>query len=281
MESKKPKVSVIIPCFNQGQYIDDAVESVLNQTFEDFEIILVNDGSTDAGTIQKLKNYSRPKCKVIHTNNQGTSLARNTGIQASSGEYILPLDADDKISLKYLEEAVEILDKEARIGIVYCEVEFFGEKTGKWNLPDFSVERILLRNMIISCALFRKSDYLKTNGYNSNMKYGWEDWDFWLSLIEKSVGVYKLPDVHFFYRVKNGNSRESDMHLSSEKPRYSLNTIYLNHFDLYVDKMGNPIELYSKLNSVLSSKNYKIGRFITYPARKLRGLLRNTFNNND
>ncbi len=277
MEYKNPKVSVIIPCFNQGQYIDDAVESVLSQTFEYFEIIIVNDGSTDTVTFQKLKSYNRPKCKVIHTNNQGVSSARNTGIKAASGEYILTLDADDKISSKYLEEAVKILDKDPQIGIVYCEVEFFGDKTGKWNLPDFSVDRILLRNMIISCALFRKSDHLKTKGYNSNMIYGWEDWDFWLSLIEIGKGVFKLPEVHFYYRIKNGNSRESTLHLSPEKPIYCLKTIYLNHFDFYIDKMGNPIELYSKLTNVLSSKDYKIGRFITYPARKLRRLLRSTF----
>ena len=270
METEKPKVSVIIPCFNQGQYIDEAVESVLSQTLQDFEIIIVNDGSTDEFTKNMLKSYNKPKCKVIHTNNQGLSSARNNGIIAASGEYILPLDADDKISLKYLEEAVNILDRESEIGIVYCEVEFFGDKTGRWNLPDFSVERILVMNMIICSALFRKSDYMKTKGYNPNMLYGWEDWDFWLSLIEKGIGVYKLSDVHFFYRIKKGNSMKINLDLSVEKQKYCLRTIYLNHYDFYINKIGNPIELYSKLIRVLSSKDYKFGRLIVNPIRNFK-----------
>ena len=275
MQTDKPKVSVIVPCFNHGEYIDEAVDSILSQTLQNFEIIIVNDGSTDEYTINKLKSYNKPKCKVIHTNNLGPSSARNTGIKAASGEYILPLDADDKISFKYLEEAVKILDRESEIGIVYCEVELFGAKTGKWNLPDFSIERILLMNMIMCCALYRKSDYDKTTGYNPNMIYGWEDWDFWLSLIENGLGVYKLPDVHFFYRTKKENSREINLHLNVEKEKYCLKTIYLNHYDFFINKIGNPIELYSKLNNVLSSKDYKIGRLILDPARKLKRIIEN------
>jgi hypothetical protein len=128
--------------------------------------------------------------------------------------------------------------------------------------------------MIICSALFRKSDYEKTEGYNPNMIYGWEDWDFWLSLIENGSGVYKLPAVHFFYRIKNNDSMLKDLSLSLERQNYSLKTIYLNHFDFYLNKIGNPIELYSKLNNVLSSKDYKIGRLIINPARKLKKILK-------
>jgi len=275
MQTEKPMVSVIIPCFNHGQYIDEAVNSVLSQTFQDFEIIIVNDGSTDKYTVNKLNSYNKPKCKIIHTVNKGLSTARNIGIKESSGKYLLPLDADDKIGVKYLEEAVKILEKDIEIGIVYCDVEFFGDKAGKWNLPDFSIDRILIMNMIICSALFRKCDYEKTKGYNPNMIYGWEDWDFWLSVIENGSGVYKLPDVHFFYRIKNNDSMLKDLSLSSERQKYSLKTIYLNHFDFYLNKMGNPIELYSKLNNVLSSKDYKIGRLIINPARKLKKIIEN------
>ena len=124
-----PKVSVIIPCFNQGLYLDEAVESVLAQTFQDFEILVVDDGSTDEATIKMLKDYARPKTRVIHTDNQGLSMARNNGILEARGDYILPLDADDKIGPGYLEEAVRILDQHRDIGIVYCEAAFFGMRT--------------------------------------------------------------------------------------------------------------------------------------------------------
>ncbi len=90
-----PKVSVIIPCYNHGKYIDEAVDSILNQTFKDFEIIIVNDGSTDELTNNKLKQYDKPKTFVINKENEGLSVARNTAIKRAVGEYILTLDADD------------------------------------------------------------------------------------------------------------------------------------------------------------------------------------------
>lgn len=273
MNYRKPKVSVIIPCFNQGQYIDEAVESVLRQTLQDFEIIIVNDGSTDDFTLDNLKNYNKPKCKVIHTTNQGLSLARNTGINASSGDYLLPLDADDKIGPKYLEEASRVLDTDKRIGIVYCETEFFGDKTGKWIQEDFSIEKMLTMNMIINCAMFRKIDYLSTKGFNPNMIYGWEDWDFWLSLIEIGKGVFKLSDVHFYYRIKN-ISMLNELSQDSNKQAYSLKTIYQNHFEFYLEKTGNPINIYSDLNKILSSKDYIIGRFVVYPFRTIKKYLK-------
>ena len=92
-----PKVSVIIPCYNQGACLEEAVDSVLAQTFQDFEILVVNDGSTDEATIRMLGKYERPKTRVIHTDNQGLAMARNNGIREARGAYILPLDADDKI----------------------------------------------------------------------------------------------------------------------------------------------------------------------------------------
>ena len=239
------KVSVIIPCYNQGHYIDEAVESVLNQTFQDFEIIIVNDGSTDPFTIEKLQNYSHPKICILHTENQGLAAARNHGIQSSSGEYILPLDSDDKIYQEYLEMAIHILDTYPNIGIVYCNAEFFGDQTGRWELPTFSLETILAGNVIFCSAFFRRQDYDKTIGYNPNMQYGWEDWDFWISLLELGYKVYKIPTVQFYYRVRaNSMVRQIDL----EKERYLLKRIFLNHYQFYVEHWGSPILMYRQLH---------------------------------
>ena len=111
----KPIVSIIIPCYNHGKYIDEAVDSVLKQTFQTFEIIIINDGSNDEFTNKKLENYSRPNTQVITTANQGLSLARNTGIKMAQGKYILPLDADDKIHPEYLSKAINIIDSSENI----------------------------------------------------------------------------------------------------------------------------------------------------------------------
>jgi len=294
-----PKVSVIIPCYNQGQYVDEAVDSVLGQTFQDFEIIIVNDGSTDEYTNEKLKNYNKPKTRIIHTTNQGLAAARNNGIKASCGEYILPLDADDRIGIEYLEKTVEILDSNNNIGIVYCEAEYFGEKTGKWHIPDFSIEKILSENLIFCSAFFRRNDYDKTIGYNSNMLYGWEDWDFWLTLIEHGIDVHKINITCFFYRIKqNSMTKNIDVRIRN----FLYGKIYENHNKLYQKHFPNPIvllhektkyenevirlnakldALYKKnhsdlllLESFSQSIDYKIGHALLKPFRYIKRSLK-------
>jgi len=225
-----PKVSVVIPCFNQGLYLDEAVDSVLAQTFQDFEILVVDDGSTDAETVKILKEYARPKTRVIHTDNQGLSAARNNGIREAQGAYILPLDADDKIGKGYLEEALRILDQHPEIGIVYCEASYFGVKGGRWDLPEYSLDKIMNHNVIFCTALFRKADWAAVGGYNVNMVYGWEDWDFWLSLIHRGLKVYRIPKAYFYYRLREG----SMVHAMDEEQRFFMRLhAYLNHQDLY------------------------------------------------
>jgi glycosyltransferase involved in cell wall biosynthesis len=225
-----PKVSVIIPCYNQGAYLQEAVESVLAQTFQDLEIFVVDDGSTDTETVNMLKDAVWPKTRVIRTENQGLSTARNTGIREAQGAYILPLDADDKIGKGYLDDAVRILDRHPEIGIVYCEASYFGVKGGRWDLPEYSLDNILNHNVIFCTALYRKADWEAVGGYNANMVYGWEDWDFWLSLIHRGLKVYRIPKVHFYYRLRE----VSMVHTMDEEQSFFMRLhACLNHRDLY------------------------------------------------
>jgi len=196
-----PAVSVIIPCFNQGEYLREAVESVRSQTFEDLEIIIVDDGSDDGKTPQICAALEGPGVKVINTPNQGLAAARNTGIAESKGQYILPLDADDKIGSNYIEEAAAILKEEPDVGIVYCKAQLFGAVNTQWPLPEYSLEEMLKNNIIFCSALYRRDDWERAGGYDPGMIYGWEDYDFWLSLIERGRQVRQLNGTHFFYRV--------------------------------------------------------------------------------
>ncbi len=239
------KVSIIVPCYNHGRYVDEAVQSCLNQTYQDVEIIIVNDGSTDKETNELLNNYQKPKTKVIKIPNQGLSMARNTGIKEASGSYILPLDADDKIAPTYIEKAVKILDENNKIGIVYCNAEFFGARQGPWNLPEYNFSTQLNGNCIFCTSLFRKSDWEKVGGYKKEMKYGYEDYEFWLSLIEKGCKVYKIPEVLFYYRQHQTASMLKKM--DEEKLIYSYNTIFSFHK-----------KLYRKNRSLLTSKTRKM-----------------------
>jgi glycosyltransferase involved in cell wall biosynthesis len=241
-----PIVSVIMPCFNQGAYLDEAVESVLAQTCESFEIIVINDGSTDEETVrilekydnpewtvhneQLLKSHEKPNLTVIHTPNRGPSAARNTGIRQAKGRYILPLDADDRIAPTYLEKAIAILDREPNVGIVYSQVELFGDRTELFDLPPYSFPEILLGNMIVNTSLYRKADWEKVGGYNENMIWGWEDYDFWLSLIELGREVVRIPEVLCFYR-KLPNSRSQQMTRDSWVKSYTQ--LFANHSQLY------------------------------------------------
>ncbi len=195
------KVSVIIPCYNQGSYVSEAVDSVLAQTYRDFELIIVNDGSTDEKTNTILKTFRRDRTRVIATANQGLAAARNTGIAAAVGEYILPLDADDRIAPSYLEEGVSLLESEAEVGIVYSRAMLFGAVNCEWNLPSYCLEEMVKDNVIFCSALFRRSDWEVVGGYDPGMIYGWEDYDFWLSLIERGREVRRLDSHLFFYRV--------------------------------------------------------------------------------
>jgi len=270
-----PKVSIIIPCYNQGQYVDEAVDSVLAQTFQDFEIIIVNDGSIDDFTNEKLINYNKPKTIVIHTTNQGLSAARNNGIKASSGVYILPLDADDKIATTYLEKAVKKLDSKKRIGIVYCKAEYFGEKTGEWVLPDYNFYEFLNGNQIFCSGFFRRVDYNKSKGYNSNMIYGWEDWDFWLSLIENDIEVYRVPEVLFYYRIRANSMLRTMVY---EEQLYLHNMRFINHIKLYAKNCYNYNEII-RLGIQITFKYLFFCLYYNFPiTKKNRNYLYSIFN---
>ena len=116
-----PMVSVIMPCYNQGNFIDAAVDSVLLQTFANFEIIIINDGSTDEFTINKLKKYNKPFCKVIHTTNKGLAAARNIGLKNATGKYIQFLDADDVINKEKIELQIKSLENSQENSLCYCD----------------------------------------------------------------------------------------------------------------------------------------------------------------
>jgi len=266
-----PKVSVVIPCYNQGIYLEETVDSVLAQTFDDYEIVIVNDGSTDAFTNRLLGSFSKPRTRVIHTANQGVSTARNTGIESSSGRYILPLDADDLIGGNYLQEAVAILDDNAEIGIVTCLLEFFGAKNYRPVLAPFSLDVMLTRNELGPCSsFFRREDWQRAGGFNPNMKQGWEDWDFWLSLLELEVTVYRIPAVHFYYRILN-NSRERSMGKEDHLRMYMQ--LYENHPGLYVGNMTAVFREICDYHELLASNRYKYARFLEDPRLLAKGIV--------
>ena len=170
----------------------------------------------------------------------------------ASTEYILPLDADDKIAPSYVEKAVKILEENPNIGIVYSRARIFGTKNKEWKLAEFSREKILYSNCIFASAMFRKSDFEKIGGYKEYMKDGWEDWDLWLSFIEAGFDVYKIDEVLLFYRKYNKNSRSD---LAANKINFLYSIIFKHHLDLYLKSSTFVKKVYGQTEKKL--KQYK------------------------
>jgi glycosyltransferase involved in cell wall biosynthesis len=231
-----PKVSVIMPCYNYGQYLSEAVDSVIQSTYSDFELIIVNDGSTDDLTIDTLKQYEHhhdQRITVIHRENGGLSCARNTGITASKGDLILLLDSDDLIGDTFIEKAVTVLDSNPEIGIVYCDVEQFGTLSGLLPVPEFSLRNMVMEVCITATALYRKHYWEASGGYDETMKSGMEDHDFWLSALELGAKPYKINETLFFYRKKEDSLSQRN----AERLTTAYVQLFNNHRDFYSDNI--------------------------------------------
>lgn len=226
------KVSVIVTCFNKAPYLEDCLNSVLNSTYQNLEIVSFNDASTD-NSIDILKEYENKyeQVKVIDSKtNRGVIYARNYSIDKCSGEYILPLDADDMIATTYIEKAVNILESSKKIGVVYCKaLSIRNNQTEQFKLDPFDKDLMLFKNVVFNCALMRKSDFIKVGQYNENMYIGDEDYDLWLSFIERGFDFYRIDEHLFTYRdVHSSRSSKSKINQNLVKKQ-----LILNHSDLF------------------------------------------------
>lgn len=268
MLNTSPIISIIVPCYNQAEYLPETLETVLLQEYADWECIIVNDGSPDNTEEVALEWCQKDdRFKYLKKDNGGLSDARNFGIKHSVGKYILPLDSDDKISKDYTLEAIDILEKDSSVKLVFCRAKLFGVKEDEWDLLPYTYDNMLfVRNCIYCSAVYRRLDYDLTSGYNTNMIYGWEDYDFWLSLLRREDRVVKLDKVHFFYRTKDISMRTL---INEEKEHFLRLQIFRNHMDIYLEYI-NPIEMYNELKRyklIENSLQYRIGRIIVTPLR--------------
>jgi glycosyltransferase involved in cell wall biosynthesis len=268
-----PLVSIIVPCYNQAQYLPESINSVLSQSYSNWECIIVNDGSPDNTELIASELCKKDqRIKYLKKENGGLSDARNFGIRNSYGEYILPLDADDKIGERYLELAMKEFLEKPETKIVYCDAEYFGDKQGQLYLPDFNLPEMLYRNLLFCSSFFKRVDYDKTNGYDTKLK-AFEDFDFWLQLLEDGGTVVKIPSIQFYYRIRKNSMLRSLSDLDNSQIKL---TIFNKHKDLYLKIFPNMIEVLQTLNKlqteyyqIKNSKSYRIGKTILWPFQKL------------
>ena len=226
-------VSVVIPCYNQAQYLAEAVESVIAQTYPHWEIVIVNDGSPDQTNLvaqRLILQHPERKIRLIEKVNGGLSDARNAGIGHARGELILPLDADDKIAPTFLTKTVAVLQVHPEIAIAYTDWVYFGAQTGRRAAIDYDFKQMCTKENLFTCtSLFRRKAWEVTGGYNPNMTKGVEDWDFWISCGEKGFIGQRISEPLFFYRAKDVSMIHTlQPHLTAMFAR-----IILNHPKLY------------------------------------------------
>lgn len=201
-----PMVSVIIPCFNLGQYVEEAVDSVFAQTDQSFEIIIVNDGSTDDATNALLAGFARPRTRVLWTENRGLAAARNLAIAHARGKYLCALDADDKLHPQFLEKATAILDGDPSVAFVSAWLETFGDERWVWRQERCDFPALLAECVVLTAALVRREAIDAAGGYDESMAtQGDEDWDLWISLVECGFTGTIIPEVLFYYRRRAGS----------------------------------------------------------------------------
>nr|WP_294988529.1 glycosyltransferase family A protein [uncultured Sediminibacterium sp.] len=260
MDQTNPLVSVVIPCYNHGAYIQEALDSIeIDKINYPVEIIIVDDGSTDQPTLQKLEALKTAGYQVIFQTNGGPASARNTGVKASKGTYILPLDADNKITPDYINKAIPILTEKA-VDIVYARPIFFGDlsqRKRQYKVRKYDDLNIVTGNFADACAVYKKTVWEKNGGYDTYIPfYGFEDWEFWINAASNGFHFYFLDEKLFYYRIV-ANSVITGY---NQEERITLNKQYIakKHSDFYLQKL-------IRLSYIKERYEVDIMRFIITP----------------
>ena len=245
-------VSVVVPVYNMAQYLGETLASILASTYSNIEVIVVNDGSTD-GTAVVAGEYAKKdeRVSVISQPNRGVCVARNAGVSRAKGEYILPVDADNRIAAGFIASALACFKQNPALKVVAPRAEFFGARTGEWKLPPFSLSLLARKNIMDTCALYRKEDWEKVGGYCEEIMAR-EDWEFWISVLKDGGEVCRLPEVSLYYRVREGSKRVTDRNLK----RHVVDVLNKRHPEFFERELGGPLH-YSRSWSRCANRIYR------------------------
>lgn len=235
MEQKEVLISFIIPCYNSGSVLTEAIESIQSGNFTHrHEIIVIDDGSTESETIALLSKIEKSGITVIRQANRGVAAARNTGVKKSSGKYLFFLDSDNKVRENYITKGIAIAEKNKKIGVVYADAHFFGiSGTPRFLGQPFDPFKLVMNNYIDTCTLVRRRVWDEVGGFDENETIiGYEDWDFWLSISKTEWEFYYLNEIAFDYRISN-KSLITQKRVPDNKEKVD-SYIYNKHRDLFL-----------------------------------------------
>jgi glycosyltransferase involved in cell wall biosynthesis len=287
------RVSIVIPCYNHGAMLREAlasIEQVCNANL--LEVIVVDDGSFEAESRGILSELEEAGYCVVAQPNSGLGAARNTGIRLARGEFILPLDSDNRVRDAYLDEAASLLKDNPSLDVIYADAEYFGDRSGRWQISEFDLLSLIRWNFIDACAVYRKSLWEKVGGYDEHMPWmGFEDWDFWLRVAAHGGAFFHLPKIGFDYRVRSDSMIVKTTGFDSRMQREPSNVVRISP---RLDEVANYIfgkpelacykllretdeelqQLRAGIRTIQNSRSYRLGRGLLAPARLLRKLWR-------
>jgi glycosyltransferase involved in cell wall biosynthesis len=225
-------ISIIIPCYNSEGTLQSTLKSVSDQSFQNWEAIIINDGSTDETEEIALK-WSKvdKRFKYFSKQNEGLGKTRNFGIERAEGKYILPLDSDNLVGKDFVSAALKIFENNPEIGVVHGNAEYFGDRTGIWVMGKFDLQKMLVHNYIDACAIYKRDLWTAVGGYDEKMPHqGHEDWEFWLALGSLNVPFCYLNEITFKYFVSSTSMIRS---FSKEMTIENQDYIVKKHSKLY------------------------------------------------
>lgn len=260
-------LSVVIPCYNDGLYISEAVNSIFSIRNCNVETIIVDDGSTDRQTILALSMLENEGYTIIRQVNSGPGRARNTGVAAAKGRIILPLDADNRVRPDGVARAIAVFDRHPDVDVVYGDVEFFEGRTGIERVPDFDLPRLLSWNYVYASSLFRKTSWERFGGFdNDRATQGYEDWDFWCRIACNGGMFHHVHEILHEYRVR-GDSFGGQVAANRERTLSVLNHIRSKRVQV---SMGDYLNAFNSWDAVVNAIRQQ-------PARTLVILLAKAF----
>lgn len=265
-------VSIIIPYYNHGIFIRECLLSVLNSTHQNFEVILINDGSNNKNKKELnhiVSSLNDKRIKVFHQDNAGPCFAKNNGVDKAKGEFILFLDSDNYLLSHYLKDALDIFKFNSDVDLVYVDYEYFGGKSGVHISGELDEYKMLLGNPIDNCVMLKKSIFTMVGGFDTHLsKLGLEDWELWISLLKNNATFYYFNKVCFKYRevVSSRTQNVANKNLDRIK-KY----IYTKHGDLLAQKYEL---LFYQKKQLLETPDYRLGNWLMSPYRALKKIIR-------
>lgn len=273
-------ISIIIPCYNDAEFIEQAINSALNQTYPNKEIIVVDDGS-NKDTKAVLKRLEQKIDKLITQENSGQSRARNNGIKQAKGSFILVLDSDDYFENSFCEKAIYIFKKDSNVKLVTCFANLiFDDKTKNYiyKPKGGDIKSFLTSNSALGSAMFKESDWDVCGGYDESMTNGLEDWEFYIRLLSKSGIAEVVKEPLYNYRKRQNTTTSK-----ANKAKYELlNSIFTKHKDLnikYYDEFTKQllVKLEKEEREKFKNKNrieFKLGELILTPFRWVKSIFK-------